>query len=1532
MTYLQELPSPSPSVYAAALVSFRLSFYPSGLSIYSSLNLSLAVLNSAKSTDTQLERSLAISCILTVHMAHDTSNASSPHSDPFPADHGPPFSLPEDIPSSISEGHKGKIPIYLLHSMEDGVPFKHPQSTSKDLQEKTVSSAATGAKTVKRSEEWMVPPPKRLARVVNAHQKTVSPSVQRLDKPGKSKPTPEEFRSTGRDGAALDPALSADEEDVNVADKEETGSRSSALINKMKSLIKETPKKALKKKTANKSNPLRLGSMDVDPPVTDKHQASTHARGGSMPLTKVGLVLSRPSIIVLTLLRSDVFLFTISFKFDSQGLKSSSAGQKTPKDKMPAERSDKMNVDPPALARLKATFAIPAASTANQLQEPAANPSTPARMENVNKYPAGLTRGGPQTTPGNPGHLTRTPSTATTISNSVLPNLAKASLADMKAMRGIWIRDKENAAANVSELRRAGHHLIAPAAYEYQDRHLRRVTRFCSQLDRKIEESERTGLVEEIEVIDLTEEPDDPTENSVVGLTGAKRPMEGSSSMDVDDSPVESKKARTSGLAPVKIDPPNLGPYGFRSIPDKDAALAGLTPRFPVNKQPTISEFISQSNPSLMQPLPMSNPPLQPTKGSSSSLAKGKLSPVVVINSSSAANLRSTPASSHSTAPENVNLSSAQGMASTSSLVAASTSVPALGPSSLESSSTSNIHVSAPSGPQTSEKSSHPSAASKSKEVRSSQRVTRGSSGTSKPTLASKSKDVISNTPVPPATKDVAPASTDVPPATNDVPPATKDLPANSTLNISDQRSQGGQSINAPSALPPSGRVLPNSTLPEKSKDAQNKDKDVVDEGVDELEELSDKEEAPKKRGGKGKGKAQKKTPKTPKPPKTPRLKVSEMTPEQKLERDRKVKQRKEEKDNCVYAIPPQPGALLAPMWPPLTCEEARIAHKDMLVKSRNPHWNYGPELMDRVAKIVKAFGDDFEDDEFYTKMDNFKPDLEAIQAFGLVYKDEFLNLIPTCPRLVQVDAADPFFKEGVVDLSMIKAAHDSDDKVKASSWQCLYGMMIRTDEHSDYTEDPHTVKAIDSSFRKIHTLTQSCFDHFHHYVLPSNKPVCDTSATWKQDTMFQSGEFVLAKIKALKAGAQGTASHGNKRTGNGLMILQKRIWETLFCCLMMQQALFLDDLDHCIKTKSFPNKTMVVSQYMTAEDRSKSLFKTGDVKDLKDSKALIDWGQDRLAAFGSMAIFFLYGAAGWWQCLTDSHNYNQKDVWALVYIAEAKADWLYNNGHYHERTPQDTPWYRIDGFVRWLLHKTNMHLRLTATTDTVDWQAAPRFWNQHVTEQTIARLALQDILAEVCSKSPRKSLNFNGEAAPDVVVDKEDKPLVDEFRSTLTCGWNATICANEDAMTSQPGPGEDEGEANGGGEGEANGGGEDEEAANGGGEDEEDPNETQEEGGFIRPSHSGRSENSFATRRGGSPSKASSSSSSDESQVKVKLTQTKGRIRHRKRSLVPSSSSDDSSSSSGSSGEDEEETDIARSDTDGGLEERSRRRRAPDD
>jgi hypothetical protein len=367
----------------------------------------------------------------------------------------------------------------------------------------------------------------------------------------------------------------------------------------------------------------------------------------------------------------------------------------------------------------------------------------------------------------------------------------------------------------------------------------------------------------------------------------------------------------------------------------------------------------------------------------------------------------------------------------------------------------------------------------------------------------------------------------------------------------------------------------------------------------------------------------------------------------------------------------------------------------------------------------------------------------------------------------------DPFWKEEAVDLSLIKKAHYSDDKVKASSWVALYGMMIRVDEFADYTRDKETAQLFAGAFRKLHTLTVSSFNLFHHYVTPPQKPINKDAVTFKQDSAFQSGIYCINKIKSLKTGASMSVNHGNGRTGNGLMILQKRIWETLLCCLMMQQSLFQEDLEHCLKTGTYPTRTMQLSKLMSENERSQSLFKQGDLKDTKNAKAMKNWGQDRLAAFGSMAIYFLYGAAGWWQFLTDSHNYNQKDVWVLVHMAKGKSDWIYNKGHLIQRRPEDTPWYRIDSFVRWLLIKTNMHVRIS---DKVDWIAAREFWGQHVTEHNVARLALQDVLAEVCSKTPLKSMNFEGEPAPDVEFDATTQVLVDQARDHLTTGWKGVI------------------------------------------------------------------------------------------------------------------------------------------------------------
>ncbi|KAA1103662.1 Golgi to ER traffic- protein [Puccinia graminis f. sp. tritici] len=541
------------------------------------------------------------------------------------------------------------------------------------------------------------------------------------------------------------------------------------------------------------------------------------------------------------------------------------------------------------------------------------------------------------------------------------------------------------------------------------------------------------------------------------------------------------------------------------------------------------------------------------------------------------------------------------------------------------------------------------------------------------------------------------------------------------------------------------------------------------------------------------------------------------MTPEEKAarveERKEKAKARKEEKANCVHAIPPQPGNLLAPMWTAKECEDARRAHKKMLIDSRNPQWDFGPELMDLVA-------------------DMFTPEAHMVDAIQEVFEGDFPGLIMKSPRLLQVDAGDPFWTEEAVNLSIIKKAHDSKDSVKAASWITLYGMMLRVDHYADYTEDTNTVKLFEGAFRKLHTLTVSSFNEFHRYVLPSEKkPVDKSIPSFKQDTALQAGRFVINKIKSLKVGAATAAHHGNARTGNGLMLLQKRIWDTLLC-------------------------------------RAQSLYKHGDVKDTKNAKAMKEWGEDRLAAFGSMAIFFLYGAAaGWWQFLTDSHHYNQKDVWVLVHLAKGKSDWIYKNGHLIKRRPEDTPWYRIDSFVRWLLVKTNMHVRIS---DKVDWEAAPKFWAEHVTSHNIARLALQDVLSEVCMDSPLKSLNFNGEPAPDVELDEDVVASVDKCRAKLT------------AVVGRAALDEDE-------------------------EEEEEESFSSEEEVESAPAPRRKPRPSGKPLRGTILSSASSGFGSDDSRRKE--------------------GDEDDELSDPDEEDDDSATDIHRSDSDGGVEERERRR-----
>ncbi|EFP77013.2 uncharacterized protein PGTG_02474 [Puccinia graminis f. sp. tritici CRL 75-36-700-3] len=588
-----------------------------------------------------------------------------------------------------------------------------------------------------------------------------------------------------------------------------------------------------------------------------------------------------------------------------------------------------------------------------------------------------------------------------------------------------------------------------------------------------------------------------------------------------------------------------------------------------------------------------------------------------------------------------------------------------------------------------------------------------------------------------------------------EIPPPTKSKsqPKNNKSNKS----------NEPSAHRPAATNEGTATNRRKGRSSPTPDPSELSEAEDEEIPPPTKSKSQPKSNPKGKKKEKKKP--------------AEMTEEEKAKRKEEAERRKQEKKNSPYNNPPNPGALLSKIWKASDCQKMYNQYTRMLEMSKNPQWDYGPELMELVADMVGWSSGDTMPDVIYEKPELFSPTVEELEAISKVREPEFRDCLTSNPRLMQVAAGDPFFHEHVINLKLIQDACTSKANSKCSSWKAVYSMMIRTDAKDDYTNDIHTHPLLSAGFRKLHTLSESCSDNLPLYLTPSivskKNPI-----HWKQDTLFEAGKYVIGRIKTLKAiETVKSNNNGNGRTPNGLVVLQKRIWETLLCCLMMQNSFFVDYLEDCIKTNTFPDKSIEAAAKMSPYQRDRSLFKEGDVKDINSTKQMKEWGKIRLSAFGSMAVFFLYGAAGWWHCLTDSHNFNQRDVWSLVHLAHARHDWLYEKRKVKERRTDDTPWYQIDSFVRWLLREAKMDCLVPSE---VDWEMAPRFWAEHVNEKNISRLAIQDIMVEVCSVQPRKSYNFKGEEAPDVKIRRPNKEMAENLKGLLTAAWEPMIAAHE--------------------------------------------------------------------------------------------------------------------------------------------------------
>ncbi|KAA1069939.1 Golgi to ER traffic- protein [Puccinia graminis f. sp. tritici] len=536
---------------------------------------------------------------------------------------------------------------------------------------------------------------------------------------------------------------------------------------------------------------------------------------------------------------------------------------------------------------------------------------------------------------------------------------------------------------------------------------------------------------------------------------------------------------------------------------------------------------------------------------------------------------------------------------------------------------------------------------------------------------------------------------------------------------------------------------------------------------------------------GKGKGKGKETVPEQ--PPK--KLRKNMTAEEKKADDEKKEKERSTKK---FYSIPTTAGellsgaaghvvteltsssmapALLSGIWDRTKVMDSAEEYKRMIKDSKNTRWDFGPELLVKVKQMIKWSKNDTHRDSFYTRKDLFRLESPTVQVLGVLAGKQYKSCIHKAVRLFQVDAQDPFWKPSVVNFKLVKEGFESKEQDKAHAWTVLGSMMCRMDDSHEFTADSFVSKLLSYGQSRLATLAADSYNQLHKFmVMDEPQPETGNREDDMLDSMANAGKYIIGKIRCLKAGAAETTG-SNSRAGNGFLVIQRRIWETLLCILMMQQSSFMEECASMKEGHIREDEVAKLTEDMVANDRGRSIFDKGDILTELTEKQRKEWGKLRLGAFGSMAIYFLYGAAGWWHCLYNNSAYNQKDIWSLVTLAHARHEYLYTDGRYTLRAPECTPWYTTDSFIRFVLRSANV------TQDNIfemDWDIAPRTFNKWVTDENIARFALHDILRE-CNL-PGQSLNLDGNPAPPVTLLEAHEEEVRQITEKVRSAWDPAV------------------------------------------------------------------------------------------------------------------------------------------------------------
>ncbi|PLW41829.1 hypothetical protein PCASD_05563 [Puccinia coronata f. sp. avenae] len=395
----------------------------------------------------------------------------------------------------------------------------------------------------------------------------------------------------------------------------------------------------------------------------------------------------------------------------------------------------------------------------------------------------------------------------------------------------------------------------------------------------------------------------------------------------------------------------------------------------------------------------------------------------------------------------------------------------------------------------------------------------------------------------------------------------------------------------------------------------------------------------------------------------------------------------------------------------------------------------------------------------------------------------------PSAPRLLQLGFPDPFWNNQHVNCDVLQEAHQYAKKVAtviSPSWLSVLFASCRTGSTEAYTDTEQVENLVGLGYTWVNQCVCDAILIVSDSIVPVVTGVHE-HAVPELEGIRNAGEFINQKLNSFPstAGRKGT----REATNFGIHYILRRAYEALLGLALMYEASIVKEMedaldeDPAITGAELKLKKKALGQTALFRSgpslpRSKTVSATSEHKD-KEKMVGTKWTNRKQCAYASLAVFLVYGVAGWFVLLTNYRKYSMADIYGLMTLANLSAlerlrkkadaqkmaadDSIENMPQIDTSSPHTSgAWQHTNCLIMYAILTPDF----TRSKKFHDWNKTSDSWAKGLVAHDLAEAILADVYRELMD--PGASLMPNLQAAPEVCLSSANRLAMDVF-ITLT-------------------------------------------------------------------------------------------------------------------------------------------------------------------